>query len=119
MTTTISHASTTVQPTLVLGYRSERQSGNRIHAIIGTGSPDVTFGPPTLRTGTLEIFCLSWAEAAAIETLHTLPGKFTLTDSETLSVGMTYVPSGAIVSELDDATRTRWVVSVDYQEVTP
>lgn len=119
MTISITRGVTTIYPSLILGYKSERKSGNQIHNIIGSGSPDVTYGPASYRTGTLQIFCLSWTDAVALETLHTQAGKFTLTDTVTTSVSMTYVPSGAIASELDDQTGKRWVVSVDYQEVAP
>lgn len=114
--TTITQGGTTLTPTLVLGYESERESGNIVHPIIGTGIPDITFGPASLRTGTLTIFCLDHAAALAVEALHLVAGYFVLADVDLPGINMKYVPAGKIAVKLDDA-RKRWTVEIDFQEV--
>lgn len=117
MTTTISKGETTVQPTLVLGYTSVRAAKNQVHEIIGRADPDVTLKAAGLRTGTLELFCTGLGLALDIEDLHAGEGVLELADTDYPNLGMSYVPVGKIELQLDDETRTRWVVRVDYQEV--
>jgi len=117
MTVTITQGASSVSPSLVLGYKSTRQAGNLIHPIIQRTDPDVTLAPAGLRTGTLELFCLDLAQALEVETLHAGAGVCQLEDTDLPALNMLYVAAGAIGLELDDETRLRWVVSVDYQEV--
>lgn len=119
MTTTITRGTTTVTPTLVLGYKSIRRAKNLIHVIIGRPDPDVTLKPAGLRTGKLELFCLDLAAALAVEALHAGEGVCELEDTDLPALNMLYVASGEIELELDPETRARWVVRVDYQEVAP
>ncbi len=104
---------------LILGYESERRAGNSIHPILGTGSPSVTYGPAGLRRGTLTILCEDAAAAAAMEALHLDTGTFELTGADLAIVDMVYVPAAMIRTRLDAATRHRWIVEVDFQEVAP
>lgn len=118
MTASITLGPTTLHPTLVLGYRSIRTSGNQIHPILNREDPDVTFAPAGLRTGTLRFLCDTLADAAALEQLHTNAGTFSFEDDDAPGVAMYYVPAGDIEMELDPDTRQRWTVSIDFQEVT-
>lgn len=119
MTVTITCGAASASPELVLGYKSTRKARNLIHDIIDRDDPDVTLKPAGLRTGKLELFCLDLAAALAMEALHASEGVCALEDTDLSSLNMSYVASGDITVELDGQTRTRWVVSVEYQEVTP
>ena len=117
MTTTLTRGTTVFQPTLVLGYLSTRNAENKVHNVIGRSDPEITFKAAGLRTGTLSIFCATYADALTVESMHAVTGVFTLTDDQLPGLNMRYVPSGSITSELDDDTRIQWKVSIDFQEV--
>lgn len=114
---TITQGATSIVPALVLGYTATRAAGNVLHPIIGRASPDVTLRPAALRTGTLTLFFTTAAAAWIAHNTHALPGKLTLTDLDIPQIGMVYVLAGSLTIALDDGRR-RWVVTVDYQEVT-
>lgn len=113
-----SGATETTSPTLVDGYSSGRQSGNVVIPILG-GGVAVVLRPALPRTGTLRLFYPAEADAADAAAMHALPGYFTLTSDERATIGMDYVVSGSVAVELDDQTRDAWVVSVDFQELSP
>jgi hypothetical protein len=117
--TTLSDGTTTVTPILVDGYTSTRESGNVVHTIISSVSPEVTLRAARLRTGTLRLLFATQAEALVGEALHALPVVLVLADPDVSGINMSYVAHGNIEVSLDDATRTAWIVSVDFQEVTP
>jgi len=116
---TITCGESSVSPTLVLGYRSTRPARNLVHSIIDRADPDVTLKPAGLRTGTMQLFHLTLATALACEALHALEGVCTLEDTDLPELDMSYIAAGDITLELDPDTRKRWVVSLEYQEVTP
>lgn len=118
MTTTIAAAGGggTTTPTLVLGFRASRAGRNIIHDLIGEGIA-VTLIGSRLRSGTLELLYPVKADAFAAEALLASKTTFTLTDTDVVEVGMSFVTDGDVTVELDDATRDAWVVSVDFQQV--
>lgn len=78
---------------------------------------DVTLRPAALRSGTLNLFYLTEAPALACEAMHAKAARFTLTDSERPALGMQYVVTGPINVSLDPGTMTRWLVSIDVEQV--
>ena len=120
MGTTIANAGDTITPTQVLSYLTARRSNNVIHRILN-GAIAVSTLPPQPRAGTLELFFDTEAGAAAADIFHTRSGTFALTTDDIVTGNITYVvaESGDIKRELDPQTRTRWIVTVNYQEVTP
>ena len=114
---TISSGSLTSAPYLVLGYQSSRASGNVIHQIIGRPAPDITLRAAAPRTGTLELFYLNGTAAAACERLHASARVLRFSNPDHPATSMDYVASGDISTELDEGG-LRWIVSVDYQEIT-
>lgn len=120
MSATISTASGTITPTLVTSYESGRASGSVLHELVGGGEA-VSMRTATMRTGTLELLFADEASAAAAETAHIAPGRFTLTYPERPSVEMTYVvaPGGNVGRMLEQDTRDTWRVTVDFKEVDP
>lgn len=103
-------------PLTMLGYQTARESQNIVHDLIGGGIA-VTLIRPRPRKGTLELGYVLEADAVAAVALHSRETTFTLSDSDRASVSMTYVVDGSVSLELDDESRDRWIVSVDYQEV--
>lgn len=116
--TTITHGVTTITPRQITGYRHEREHGNRIYDTLNTADPAVVFDPAGLRKGTLQILCVDAAQAFQLDDLHSEVGVFVLDDDDVAGVGMTYVPDGSIVVELqNDNGFWNWAVEVDFQEV--
>jgi hypothetical protein len=116
---TITDGTTVITPELVLGYETTQASRNIVHEVLGRPDPDVTLAPAGTRSGTLSLFFLTEADAEAARVLHTAASTFTLTDADRPAMGMVYVTAGAITVTLDDQTRERWTVAVEYREVLP
>lgn len=114
-------AVTPIAPIVVDGYESQRTSGNVVHNIVGRSSPDVTLGPASLRTGTLELVFPDELDAKAAEDAHALPVAFTLSSDDRSTIEMYYVVNNndRVRRALDDETREVWIVSVPFQEVAP
>ncbi|KKX96929.1 hypothetical protein [Microbacterium sp. Ag1] len=106
----------TLNPSLVLGYQTSRESLNTIHDLIGGGIA-VTLVRPRPRSGTLALFFPTEGGAFFALEKHALETTFTLTDTDRPSVNMTYVTHGSTDLALDPETRNRWVLTVGYQEV--
>lgn len=119
MTITITCGAASASPRQILSYKSSRTARNLIHDIIDRADPDVTLKPAGLRRGTLEMLCLDLTAGLAMEALHAGEGVCVLEDTERPGRNMSYVSAGDISLELDLQTGTRWIVSVDYQEVSP
>lgn len=111
----VTDGTTTLTPRLVLDYATVRLSRSIVHDVLGSPSPDVTLRPVSTRSGTLVLFCLTRADAQAIEALHLTGAPLTFTDPD--AAPMRYVVAGAVVvTYLADTNR--WRVTVDYREVT-
>lgn len=117
--TTLARGGTSVSVPMVTNYESTRETGNRVHKIIGRPDPEVTLAEAGLRTGRLEVWCADHAQALAVEALHAGIGVLTLTDGDLPGLGMSYVTSGRVECRLDYQTQTRWLVTVEYAEVAP
>jgi hypothetical protein len=115
---TISNGSATITPTLILGYESDAESNNVVHKIIGRADPDVSLAPDSPRSGTLELFFESYADAWEARGLHAAPAVWTLTDPDVPAVNMSYVRDGSMTISLDPDSRELWTLSVGYQEVS-
>lgn len=115
---TISDGTTTITPALVLGYETQQPGRNVFHDVLGRADADVSLAPPAPRTGTLQLFFLTEAEAEACRELHNQPAVFTYTATDNATTTMRYVvDSSGVRVALDDQTRKRWTVSVAYREV--
>jgi hypothetical protein len=121
MSTVITSGSETIEPTIIDGYSSGRESRNIVHPILGRSEPDVTLRPANLRTGTLTLGFegpTSEIDSLEAETLHATGGVFAVVSTDRGTVEMSYVVNGQISRTLEDETRDAWLVTVDYQEVT-
>lgn len=116
--TTITHDATTLTPMLVLGYEHTRTFGNTAYDIVNQSSPDIAYEVAGLRRGTLSLLCEDLAAGLALDNLHTLTGTFDLADPDLPALDMTYVPVGEGTLALDPETRVRWIVTIDFREVS-
>lgn len=107
-----------ITPTIVNGYRSEREARSIVHPILGRTTPDVTLRPASLRTGNLELLFRDEADAVAASA-HLAAGRLWQLESDERDVNMTFVtPEGERIGlELDDETRDGWRLTVPFQEV--
>ncbi len=116
----ITFGSSTIAPSQVMGYMSERAGNNVVHPILGREEPDVTLRPASLATGTLELgFQGPTAESNSktAQTLASTSGVGTFYSSDRSSVGMTFVVTDRVRRELDPDSRDAWIVSIPWQEV--
>ena len=114
---TISNGTTALTPVLVLDYATARSGRSVVHDVLGSGSPDVTLRPMASRSGVLNLFVLTAADAQAMEALHLTGAPMTYTDPDGFG-SMRYVVDGS-VSVTYLAETNRWTVAVGYREVTP
>lgn len=111
----VSGAGSTDPLTVLSPYSTANRSRSVIHSLIGGGIA-VSLVAPDPRSGDLALLYETEADAQAAAQLHLLPTGFTLTDTESPSVSMTYVVDGDVSVELDQDTLTLWVVTVGFQE---
>lgn len=117
--TDISDGTTTITPTLVLGYEASTESRNVFHQIIDRAAPDVSLSPDSLRNGRLQMFFDERTAAWEAHALHTQSAVFTLVDGDVPEANMSYVREGGMSITLDPQTRVRWLLNVGFQEVSP
>jgi len=117
--TTITAGSSTITPTLVLGYEAQSESTNVVHRVIGRSNPDYTIGFETLRSGTLRLLFDTRAAAFTALALHRTVSVFTLADTDVPQADMTYIRTGAMTIGLDPETRIYWTLEVGFEEVSP
>lgn len=118
MPTTITYNTTTITPTLVVGWESAQDTRNVLHDVLGKSTPDVTLRAAKSRTGTLTTLWETAADAETCRALHENVGTFTLSSSELAQVDMAYVVSGTITATLDQDNAETWIVTIDFTEVT-
>lgn len=108
-----------ITPLLSLIYDTDRFSRNIVHTILGRAESDITIKPASLRVGELSFLFADRLGARRAEEQHATPGVFILLDLDVQGTTMYYVTTGSIRTTLDPETRTRWIVTVEYQEVEP
>ncbi len=113
---TITRGGAIVTPALVLGWDLTQENRNIVHEVIGRGFPDVTLQPAASRSGDLELFFLTAAEAESARALHAAPGALTL-DAPEVGAAFTYVVSGPLRVSLDMRGGQRWTLTVPFREV--
>ena len=118
MATIITDGTTEITPQLVLGWSSSKSSRNISHNIIGKDGPDITLKPAGLQTGTLELLFLTSSEAFDAQWMLSQALPFLIESDESFINGMYFVVIGSISSALEDTTRSMWILSVDFQQVT-
>jgi hypothetical protein len=115
---TATNGAGTTTPDLVNGYEAEAASRN-IFVDLLDGTVASVLRPPRPRSGTLQLVYQSKASAWSAFALHKQQTTFSITDTDVSDIGMTYAIDGdGVQIGLDDETRSVWVVSVTYQELT-
>ncbi len=119
MSTVITHSGGSISPVALSGYEPSFEVRNIVHTIMGREDPDITFRPAGLRNGTLPLEFATEADAWDAVSVFRTPQVFALGNSDIPSMDMSFVvATGEIRPELD-TTRTRWTLSVPFQEVAP
>lgn len=125
MSSSFTNGSTAVQPLVIDGWDSSRESQNVLQQVIG-GGVDALLRPAAPRSGTLSAVFVSMADAFALEALLSAGEVVDFADSDLPILDMSFVTSGAIrISKgedaitLEDGTETfAWSVGFDFQQVT-
>ncbi|HWU29340.1 MAG TPA: hypothetical protein VN041_09655 [Microbacterium sp.] len=120
MVTTITHSSGIIVPDIMDGFDAARDAGTLIHPVLGSPDPDVSLRPAGRRSGELRLVFSSAAGAVTAETVLAVPQVLALSDPDVGAVAMSFVVAGGQLRvEIDDETRSAWVLSVPFQEVSP
>lgn len=113
---TISDGVDDFTPLLVTSYEAVSDSRNITHKIIGRPDPDYSLGGESTRMGTLNIMLASAADLDIAEALLSQPAVFTLADTITPSVDMTFIREGTM-RRRRGRTRGSWMLEVGFAEV--
>lgn len=115
MTTTITGPGSSIFPTLVMNYKTDRDSRNVFHEIIGKSEPDVSLEIDGKRYGKLEMFFEYKADAWDAYTGLATGIPMELTDDDTPEVDMTFCRDGRMSMALT-GDRKHWVIEMEYRE---
>jgi hypothetical protein len=107
----------TVTPDLVLPFDGEDDPGTIVHRVLGTERVDVNLRPAQAGTGTMRLFFLTYADAAAARLFFRAPAIF-ITASDLAWLPVAFVPVAPMRRVQQDVNVARWVLEVPYQEVT-
>lgn len=108
-------------PDLYLGWEMRRSSASIVQDIIGGGIA-ISALQSRPRTGTLRLFYMYESNAVDAFNMHAPRATFGLFDLDEPGSWreMLYVVAdGGCRITLDETTRTRWIVEVEYQELQP
>lgn len=103
-------------PELVTGLTSTRPSATTVHTVIGRSDPVPSLGRSRLRSGTMTVWCASYADAAAVAALYANAEVVQLRQVTHPGLDMYHVAT-AVAVDTDVQAPIRWSVSVDYTEV--
>lgn len=116
--TTITHSTGVIVPKIVDGYTAKREARTIVHTVLNRPSPDITLRAASIRRG--EFKCVFGGEVEAVDAfaILSIPQVFTISDPDVPSIYMTFVVAeGDLALELDEATRSVWLVRVPFVEV--
>ncbi len=115
MTTTITSGSTSIFPSLVMNYKTERDSRNVFHHVIGKAEPDVSLEIDATSYGKLELFFEYKADAWDAYTDLATGVPMDLSDTDTPEVNMTFCRDGRMSLALS-GDRKHWILEMEYRE---
>lgn len=113
---TISDGVNDFSPLLVTTYEAASDSRNITHTIIGRADPDYSLGGESTRAGMLNMMFSSVAALDTAEALLSQPAVFTLVDTITPSVDMSFVREGTM-RRRRGLTQGSWLLDVGFAEV--
>jgi len=104
---------------LVTGLTSARETTTTVHKIINRPDPILTLGALRLRSGSLTVWCPSYAVGRTLEAVYGRGEIVMLRQSDYAGLDMFHAATGNVSLALEDTmTPTRrWLLSVDYTEV--
>jgi len=107
------------QADLVTGLTSARETTTTVHKIINRPDPILTLGALRLRSGSLTVWCPSYAVGRTLEAVYGRGEIVMLRQSDYAGLDMFHAATGNVSLALEDTmTPTRrWLLSVDYTEV--
>lgn len=104
-----------VQVTTVTAYTAAAATNGSLHRIIGRADPIVNPGPLLLRTGTLDVYCATFADAQAVRALLANGDVAQLRQPTFPGVDMYLAATNVALNP--SAAQPVWVATVTYQEV--
>lgn len=108
-----------ITPDLVFAFEDASESASLLHPIIGSSEADVTLRPARRPTGQLKLFFLTHDAATAAREFHRAAATYGITSDSMPWLPARYVPQGPIGRVQEEANRTRWTITVAYQELAP
>lgn len=107
-----------VELTSVLTYTSRRETTSVVHQVIGRADPLVSIGVQAKRTGQMGLFCLTYADALAVEDALGTGEILLLRQQDYPGLDMYFTGTASDLRPFDDVTATRrWEVTVEFTEV--
>lgn len=102
----------------ITNYASQRQAQSTVHTIIGRTDPLVAFGVLGDRTGTLEIFCDSLAQARTLETVFNR-GEVVMLKQNVEGMDMYFTGNSTVINpySAEGEKMTRYAMTVQYTEL--
>jgi hypothetical protein len=106
-------------PLMLLGYETERRSGNIVHQLVGGGTA-VTLFPAPLRSGRIEVLYGDLLGAHTCLNLLSRPTTFRLVNDPSVSrQDMLFaIDDNSVTLRQDPATGIRYIVGFGYQELS-
>lgn len=101
---------------MVTGYSAERSSTTTFHEPIGRAGPLAAIGDVSLRRGTLEVYCESYASMADLGWALSRGEIVMFRQAENPGQDMYFLPSGMSEAPAPDEVG-RWLLTVAYVEV--
>ena len=119
MTTTITHSSGVIIPTVVERHRSSRQANTLVRGVLNRPNPDVDLRPFSLRTGSFTLVFDTEAAALTAEAALAVPQVLTISNDTVTAVAMSFVIADDDLDLEQDDEVNIWRITVPFQEVTP
>jgi len=93
------------------------ETNGSIHTIVGRPDPLVNAGPLSYRSGTMEIFCKTYAEAQALRELLANGDVAMLRQGLGVGLDRYFVCTELTVRNEEHSKNQRWMATLEYQEV--
>lgn len=106
-----------VSVSLVTEWDESGDSSGTIHKVIGRSDPATNPGPLSLRTGTMKLWCATYAAATAIRAMLANGDTAQLRQPDYPGMDLYFVATRVRVSPEDVTPTQRWSATVDYTEV--
>lgn len=126
VTTSLAGAATTLAPSVfpqfgitdvfVTGYDAQRESGTRVHEVIGRSDPVARIGAMKTRRGTLSVWCEDYAGTQSVLDVYARGEVVLLRQPNHAGLDLYHVTTGVRQGAYDSEFK-RWRLDVDFIEV--